>query len=62
MELTVNGVRHEAFSAGPDAPVIPHVERASVVWRARAALARGLERTAKTIAPAQPAPECPCLG
>ncbi len=56
--LSVNGVRHEAFSAGPHAPVVPHVERAPV-RRVRRALARSLEGMARLVAPAEPgAVEC----
>ena len=45
--------RHFAACA-PDAPAVPHVSRGPGVRRTRAALARGLIRLARTIAPPEP--------
>ena len=45
----------DAYSARPDAPVVPHVERARPVRRTRSAAAAALYRLADLLAPARPA-------
>jgi hypothetical protein len=52
--LSVNSVRHEAFSAGPHAPVVPYAEPAPRLRLVRAGLARRLARAAELVAPAEP--------
>jgi hypothetical protein len=54
--MAVNSVNHEAFSAGPHAPVVPHVERTPRAQTLRFALAKGLSKAARAIAPAEYAP------
>jgi hypothetical protein len=46
----------EAFSARPDAPVVPHVERARPLDRLRLAIAEHLVAAAGAISPAGRAP------
>jgi hypothetical protein len=46
--------REEASSALPNAPVVPHVDRVSVVQRTRKVVAGGLRHAADVIAPARP--------
>jgi hypothetical protein len=48
--LSVNLTKHEAYSARPDAPVVPDVE-AHRTQALRVALANGLVRAARAIAP-----------
>jgi hypothetical protein len=45
----------DAYSARPDAPVVPHVERVRPVRRTRSATAAVLYRLADLMAPARPA-------
>ncbi|GGN97301.1 hypothetical protein GCM10010112_89420 [Actinoplanes lobatus] len=47
----VASARHEAESARPEAPIVPHTERPRRTRRIRAGLARGLIRAAHAIAP-----------
>jgi hypothetical protein len=58
--LANNASREELFSALPNAPVVPYVERRSRAVRPRAALARVLERAAQVVAPPAPAPIGTC--
>jgi hypothetical protein len=51
MILAKNANRAQAFSAMPNAPVVPDVPRPARAARPRAALARVLERTAQAVAP-----------
>jgi hypothetical protein len=44
----------EARSALPNAPVVPHVDKVSVVQRTRKVVASGLRHAADVIAPARP--------
>jgi hypothetical protein len=44
----------EASSALPNAPVVPHVDKVSVVQRTRTVVARGLRDAADAIAPRRP--------
>jgi hypothetical protein len=44
----------EARSALPDAPVVAHVDKVSLVQRGRTAAASGLRRAADVVAPARP--------
>ena len=52
----------EAFSALPDAPVVPHVEPAQRVRRTRAATAAVLHRLGDVVAPPRPARSSRSLG
>ncbi len=52
----------EAFSALPDAPVVPYVEPAPRVRRTRAATAAVLHRLGDVVAPPRPARESRSLG
>ncbi len=54
MIIGVNQVSRRFAEAAPDAPAVPHVERAPGDHRARVALARGLIRLADAIAPPEP--------
>jgi hypothetical protein len=49
----------EARSALPHAPVVPHVDRISVVQRTRKATASGLRRAADVLAPSRPVKATP---
>ena len=53
MILAQKADRLQAFSALPNAPVVPEAPRVRAM-RPRAALARGLERAAQAIAPPAP--------
>ncbi|WP_433305741.1 hypothetical protein ACQP2F_18895 [Actinoplanes sp. CA-030573] len=53
--IGVDQVRRQFADAAPDAPARPEVERVPRVHRVRAALARGLIRLARSIAPREPA-------
>ena len=44
----------EAHSALPNAPVVPHVDKVSVVQRTRKVVADGLRHAADVIAPSRP--------
>jgi hypothetical protein len=46
----------DAFSARPDAPVVPHVERTSPVDRLRCAIADYFVAAAQVISPSRPLP------
>jgi hypothetical protein len=52
----------EAYSARPDAPVVPYVEPRHPVLRTRTAVAAGLRRLADRTAPARPLGEAGTLG
>jgi len=52
----------EAYSARPDAPVVPYVEPKRRVRRTRAAVADALHRIADRLAPAGPVRETGTLG
>jgi hypothetical protein len=49
----------EARSALPGAPVVPHVDKVSVVQRTRTALASGLRHLADVVAPPRPVRRTP---
>ena len=46
----------DAFSAQPDAPVVPHLERTGPVDQVRFAVAEHLVAAARAISPARPVP------
>ena len=46
----------DAFSARPDAPVVPHVERTSPIDRLRCAIADYFVAAAHVISPSRPLP------
>jgi hypothetical protein len=48
----------EAYSARPDAPVVPHVEPAPRSRPIRLALSRALHRAGDAVAPAAPCASC----
>jgi hypothetical protein len=53
--ILANRAAHdEASSALPNAPVVPHVDKVSVVQRTRKAVASGLRHAADVIAPTRP--------
>ena len=52
--LVSQQARDEAGSALPHAPVVPHVDKVSVVHRTRAGVASALRRTADVVAPPRP--------
>jgi hypothetical protein len=52
--IAINGMHDEAYSARPDAPVVPHIEPGPRAHPIRLAVANALERAARRIAP----PEC----
>ncbi|MFV2009871.1 MULTISPECIES: hypothetical protein [Micromonosporaceae] len=52
----INEVSRNVNSARPDAPVVPHVERPQRTRLVRLALAKGLQRAAQAIAPAERSP------
>jgi hypothetical protein len=45
--MSQNAVRDELYSARPDAPIVPHVERRPRVRALRLAVAAALDRTAR---------------
>lgn len=51
--ILVRGAAHEALSALPGAPVVPHVDNVPVVLRTRQAVAGGLRHLADVLAPAR---------
>jgi endonuclease V-like protein UPF0215 family len=53
MVLSMNTMAVEAYSARPDAPVVPLVERAPRTDAIRAALAAGLTRAARAVQPTE---------
>jgi hypothetical protein len=57
--LATRVAREESGSALPNAPVVPHVDRVSVVHRTRKAVAVGLLHLADAIAPARPVRHTP---
>lgn len=52
--LVTSGLASEARGALPNAPVVPHVERVSVLPRTRKAVAGGLRHLADRVAPVRP--------
>jgi hypothetical protein len=46
----------EVYSALPNSPVVPYVERARRTWRVRATLAGALARAARVVAPPEGSP------
>jgi len=52
--MSHNAVRHELYSARPDALTVPHVDRVPRARRMRLAVAGMLTRTARAITPAEP--------
>ena len=52
--IVASGLSQEARSALPNAPVVPHVDRVSVLPRTRKALAVVLRYLADVVAPARP--------
>jgi hypothetical protein len=57
--LASRSANDEARSALPNAPVVPHVDKVSVVQRTRTAVARGLRHAADVIAPHRPVRRTP---
>ena len=57
--LVRRAAQEEAGSALPHAPVVPHVDKVSVVHRTRTAAARGLRHAADVLAPARPVKRAP---
>jgi hypothetical protein len=57
--VVAQGVVHEARSALPGAPVVPHVDRVPVAPRTRKAVAAGLRRLADVVAPPRPERHAP---
>ena len=57
--VVAQGVVHEARSALPGAPVVPHVERVPVAHRTRKAVAGGLRHLADVVAPSRPVGNAP---
>jgi hypothetical protein len=54
----VNEATREMNSARPNAPVVPHIERTRPTYPIRKAIASGLHRIARAIAPAERSPAC----
>jgi hypothetical protein len=52
--LASRAAHEEAGSALPNAPIVPHVDKVSVVHRSRKAVAGGLRHAADVIAPPRP--------
>jgi hypothetical protein len=52
--LASRSANDEAHSALPNAPVVPHVDKVSVVQRTRTVVAGGLRHAANAIAPPRP--------
>lgn len=50
--LGVNGATSEAYSARPDAPVVPEPERRRRTREVRLSVARTLDRVARAVSPA----------
>jgi hypothetical protein len=53
MVLSMNNMAIEAYSARPNAPQVPYVEKTPRTYAIRAALASGLARAARAVEPAQ---------
>jgi hypothetical protein len=51
--------RDEARSALPDAPVVAHVDKVTLVQRTRTVVARGLQHAADVVAPPRPVRHTP---
>ena len=51
--------QESAASARPDAPVVPHVDKVSVVQRTRTTVAAGLRHAADVVAPPRPVRRTP---
>jgi hypothetical protein len=57
--LASRSANDEARSALPNAPVVPHVDKVSVVQRTRTVLAGGLRHAADVVAPPRPVRHAP---